>query len=57
MYFTQSLPSATEHTALAWAAMLPEVGHVGGSAHDGEEMPLTRHTLQIMSATVFELQP
>jgi hypothetical protein len=57
MYFSQSVTAAAEHAALAWAAMLPEVGDVGGSAHDGEEMPLAGHTLELMSASLLELEP
>ena len=30
--------------------MLPEVWDVGGSAYDGEEMPLAGHALDLMSA-------
>ncbi|MDT7759386.1 MAG: hypothetical protein QOH27_5284 [Mycobacterium sp.] len=57
MYLPKSLPSATEYTALTYTATLPEVGDVGGSAHDGKESPLAGHALELVRAAVFELEP
>jgi hypothetical protein len=56
VFFTKSQSAATEHASLAEAAKLPEVGDVGGSAHDGEKMPFARHALERVSAAVFEFE-
>ncbi len=37
--------------------MLPEVGDVGGSARDCEEMPLAGYTLERVRTALLELQP
>ena len=36
--------------------MLPEVGDVGGSAHDSEEAPFAGYALELVSAAVVELE-